>query len=93
MIASLLSLAIAAAPVNCDPLWELTQRLDRKVDICLLEKSALEKKLLVATSSVIVHKDVIIQERKLTTLEEIMEWVGVAAVFGLGVSAGWLFFH
>jgi hypothetical protein len=97
IVASLLSLAIAAAPVcveqkQAEQLWDLSQRLDKKLDICNVDLSAARAKLIVATATV-VHTNTIIQSRDFTLLEDIVQVLGVVAVFGLGFGTGYLFFH
>jgi hypothetical protein len=94
---SLLSLAIAAAPVcieqkQAEQLWDLSQKLDKKLDLCHIDLMSARAKLLVSTATV-VHNTTIIQERKFTLLEDIVQYLGVAAVFSLGIGTGYILFH
>lgn len=74
-------------------LWDLTQRLDRELSVCKLQKHALDTKLQTVTSSAVMHTKVVEVERKLTPLEQTFEYVGAASIFLLGLGAGYLLFH
>lgn len=74
-------------------LWDLTQRMDRELDVCKSTTFTLQKKLETMTATTTVHTKVIEVERQLTPLEKVFEYVGVATVFLGGFALGWVVFH
>lgn len=74
-------------------LWDLTQKLDRELSVCKVQKNTLDSKLQTMTATTVVHTKVIEVERQLTPLEQAFEYIGAATLVLGGFALGWVVFH
>ena len=53
-------------------LWDLTQNIDRELDVCKLKLRASDDKLLTMTASTVVHTKIVYTPNEPTTFQNIM---------------------
>lgn len=74
-------------------LWDLTQTMDREVDLCKVKVFTLEKKMQTMTATTVVHTKIVEVPVKMTPMEEVFQYVGAGLLFLGGFGLGYLAFH
>lgn len=74
-------------------LWDLSQRLDKEMDICTYKNMTCNKKLEVLTATTVVHTRVVEVSRPTTTFEDIIAVVGGVALLCGGFALGRVIGH
>lgn len=74
-------------------LWDLTQKMDRELDVCKVEAFTLHAKLATMTSTSIMHTKVVEVERQKSGLDQAFEYIGATALVLGGFALGWVAFH